>query len=128
MPEKVVRGDVTMTREEYNDIMSDNLAASGCNQMNLGADGTVGPNIRKGLLEFVEEIDDEDNINLMIRLLRVGGYNDALNPDGEIGTELIKAFNTILEENGQEALTSEELKDVGYPRPKDDDEESGGIF
>ena len=102
--------NVTFPRSELFDILSDNLAASSCNADNLNPDGTVGPNMRQGLLEFTTNEFATDNINLMIRLLRAGGYNDALVTDGKIGDELIKAINTLLEENGQPPFTEEELE------------------
>mgnify|MGYP001581918946 CR=1 FL=1 len=100
---------IEIPKSELNNLISDALAAGGYNYQNLTPDGTIGKNIRKGLLEFFSECDDGDHINLIIRLLRAGGYNQALETDGIIGGELIKAANALLEENDQATITQDEI-------------------
>lgn len=105
--------EITIPKSDFYDIISDALATGGRNCQQLSPDGTVGQNIRRAFLEFLAEAGDKDEINLMIRLLKVGGYNDQLMPDGEIGEQLHNAINNLLEENGQLIITDEEINQMG---------------
>jgi hypothetical protein len=55
------------------------------------------------------EMIDEDEINLVIELLKGSGMNDALEPDGEAGEQLKLAINNLLGQIGEEPLAETEL-------------------
>lgn len=105
---------VQIPRGNFFDILSDALATQLYNFEHLSADGTVGKNIRKALLQFLaDEDEDEDFVNLIIRLLKNGGYNPQLEADGQKGDELFYAINVLLEDNDLAPITQDEIDTFG---------------